>query len=52
MLGNAKYTSTQSYKKFYDHNLRMLELFDPGKPLQPSLMFASISRAYLSEAPF
>jgi len=27
-------------------------VFVPGKPLQPSLMFAGKIRAYLSEAPF
>jgi hypothetical protein len=39
------------YKTFYGRNLR-IKVFVPGKPLQPSLMFAGKTGAYPSEAPF
>jgi hypothetical protein len=42
------------YKTFYVRNLRMFvkaKVLVSGKPIQPSLMFASKARAYPSEAP-
>jgi hypothetical protein len=40
----------QFYKTSCDRNL--LILFVPGKPFQPSLMFAGKAGAYPNEAPF
>ncbi len=39
------------YKTFYGRKLQIFIVgFVPGKPFQPSLMFAGKTRAYLSEA--
>jgi hypothetical protein len=44
-----------SYKTFYGRNFPFslfARVFVPGKPFQPSLMFAGKAGAYWSEAPF
>jgi hypothetical protein len=43
------------YKTFFGRNLRIFIISQsvvPGKPFQPSLVFAGKARAYPSEAPF
>ena len=43
------------YKTFYGRNSRVFKIarvFVPGKPFQPSHMFAGKAGAYMSEAPF
>ena len=40
------------YKTFYGRNFRNKLVFAPGKPFQPSLMFAGKDRAYPSGVPF
>jgi hypothetical protein len=45
----------QCYKTFYGRKLRLFLIggvLVPGKPFQPSLMFADKAGAYLTEAPF
>jgi hypothetical protein len=47
-------TKSQCYKTFYGRNLlmpNMLSMLVPGKPFQPSQMFAVKVVAYLSEVP-